>query len=266
MAISNVATVIQALDVGLEIVDYFRKERSTQARTVRSLDWAILTLGLPFITTRSFICYSARSLSLAPLWYNTKGKPFSERLYKLVETIVKAVSRPFALIAYECASLVGIVHPSLGGVLFGDVCSIFGYPWSDDPLIQIAAELEKAPEIARDIRGKNQAPIMPFQTTEEEQAFLNDLRAKGVNKVLCPISGRFIRHPVHHKEQHALIVEKESLDQARTNHQKHILIGNEIFPLESFEEDSSSVEALVQEVLYVQFRKLYACTRTENCC
>jgi len=98
---------------------------------------------------------------------------------------------------------------------------------------------------------------MPFQTTEGEQAFLNELRAKGINQVLCPISGRFIRHPVHHKEQHALIVEKESLDQARANHQEHILIGTETFLLESFEEDSPSAEILAQEARYVQFRYLH---------
>ena len=123
--------------------------------------------------------------------------------------------------------------------------------------IVLVVERYRSREFLRIIQGENQTSIMPFQTREDEQAFLKELSANGIKQVLCPISGRFIHHPVHHKEQHALIVDKESLDQARANHQERILIGTETFPLESFAEDSPSVEVLAQEALYVQFRKLH---------
>ena len=326
IGISAAAVVFSAWTISRGVVGILGsiqqgRENSAQERTLRSLDWVIITLALPIITAGSFIYHTSLSLSLAPLWYNTQGKAFPERLCKLAQTIGKAVSRPFALIAYECAALVGVVHPSSGRTLFGKVCSTFGEPWFGDlptfatvevqaeqadqnppsPLTQKdlytilsshqpealldkvkkfataqikfvlvkvngfleprsivqVAERYRAREFLRIIQGENQAFIMPFQTTEEEQTFLKELRANGIKQVLCPASGRFIRHPVHHKEQHALIVDKESLDQARANHQEHILIGIETFPLESFEEDSPSVEVLAQEALYVQFRKLH---------
>ena len=330
IGISAAAVVFSAWTISRGVVGILGsiqqgRENSAQERTLRSLDWVIITLALPIITAGSFIYHTSLSLSLAPLWYNTQGKAFPERLCKLAQTIGKAVSRPFALIAYECAALVGVVHPSSGRALFGKVCSIFGEPWFGDlptfatievqaeqaeqaeqnppppptqsdlytiisthqpePLLdnvrkfataQIkfvlvkvngffesrsivqVAERYRAREFLHITQSENQTPIMPFQNAEEEQTFLKELSANGIKQVLCPISGRFIRHPVHHKERPTIIVEKESLDQARANHQERILIGTETFPLESFEEDSPSVGVLAQETLYVQFRKLHA--------
>ena len=118
-------------------------------------------------------------------------------------------------------------------------------------------ERYRAREILRILNGENQSPVNAFQNEEEKRSFLEDMRTYSRERLLCPISGEFIRHPIHHKERPTLVVDKESLDQVRDNHLDHVVIGNERFPLESFEENAVPQEVLFQEEVYKQFRRIH---------
>jgi hypothetical protein len=116
-------------------------------------------------------------------------------------------------------------------------------------------ERYKAREILHILHGENQTSVNVFQNDEEKRSFLEEMKTYSREGLLCPISGEFIRHPIHHKERPTLVVDKESLDHVRVNHQDHVVIGNERFPLESFEENSIPEED--REEAYKVFRRIH---------
>ena len=119
-------------------------------------------------------------------------------------------------------------------------------------------ERYRAQEFIRIRDHLNNSPVLPFHNEQEEQAFLDELRHSRSGLFLCPISGRFIHHPIRNRERPDIVVERESLEAARNRHQHDVVINNETFSLDSFEEAPIPDEEEFRGGAYEQFRRLHS--------